>query len=58
MEDMRTEALIVEVDLDAHPIQGRVRREANGSAGEFEGWMELTALLERLLAEARGRVLQ
>lgn len=48
MQEARTQQYVLELDVEADPIQGQVR---NGEeAFDFTGWLGLASALERLIA--------
>ena len=47
----RSTRIVLDVDSEAQPIHGFVRTES-GEAEPFDGWLELTRALERLISEA------
>lgn len=48
MQEARTREYVLELDVEADPIEGRVRD--GGDAFEFTGWLGLASALERLLS--------
>jgi hypothetical protein len=52
MPDARTQEYVLELDVEADPIEGRVR---DGEAAfDFTGWLGLASALERLISSAGG----
>ena len=53
MNPTRTREYVLELDVAADPIEGRVRDD--GQAYDFTGWLGLASALERLIsASARA----
>lgn len=47
----RSTRIVLDVDSEAQPIHGFLRTES-GRPEPFDGWLELTRALERLITEA------